>query len=855
MRRARIAASPCRQASCGKARSGSSAAPAAGRSTRSSTSGDSIRYYRLVGQQRGSLEPARVTGRTFADFDDERVQAEGTEEAGAERRRTRLYLEGVHCAACVWLVEKLPAVLRGVDEVRLNVGSGVAEITWRPGQTRLSAIGRALDRLGYTPHIHRASRAQEARRAEDRAGLARLGVASACAMNLMFLHGALYAGESSGMATSFEAFFRWLSLAVAVPVLVYSARPFFQTAIAGLRARIVHIDLPIAIALHDGVRGQRVEHRPRQRARCGSTRWRCSWRPCSAPGNSSAAPSGRPSSAPTACGVPPSSSSRGGSMATAPTRRSSRSRWPSSFPATASKSGRARSCRSTASCISGRSSLDNAVLTGEAAPVSVREGDARERRRDESRRPARRPRRCRGREDARRARCWPSCRRRSRGSRPCCARPTSWPGASSRCLLVLAAVTGVAWLHRGSGDRARARRRPPGRRLSVRARTLDSAGDVGRADARRAIGDLREEPRRPRAAAQDRHRAARQDRHAHRGPRDGGALARRGRGAAVRAGARGRVGARGRARVPAVVRPPDVARENGRERRRSSGAGDCGPAGRPRRPGRQPGARRSRGRVVPAHLATAAAAFVADGLSPVFVALDGRVRGVAGIGDRLAPDARDTVAALRARGIRVRILSGDHPAIVARVARELGLPSADALGGLTPEAKRDIVAGLVGGEGEAGALPHSWESGRGCVVMVGDGVNDAAALALADVGIAVHGGHRRDDRRGRRRADARGRRAARRHPRRRAPPARRHPPQPGLLAALQRGRGGARDRRLRGAARRRDPDAVLVARRGAVVGVTRTFAGTSDRCGANLQVREEGKSGPVPYSWESGTEA
>ena len=51
------------------------------------------------------------------------------------------------------------------------------------------------------------------------------------------------------MGAPFVQFFRWFSLVVAVPILVYSARPFFQTALAGLRARVVHIDLPIAIAL------------------------------------------------------------------------------------------------------------------------------------------------------------------------------------------------------------------------------------------------------------------------------------------------------------------------------------------------------------------------------------------------------------------------------------------------------------------------------------------------------------------------------------------------------------------------------------------------------------------------------
>jgi len=134
------------------------------------------------------------------------------------------------------------------------------------------------------------------------------------------------------------------------------------------------------------------------------------------------------------------------------------------------------------------------------------------------------------------------------------------------------------------------------------------------------------------------------------------------------------------------------------------------------------------GAAVPDDLAGIADTLLAAGLSPVFVALDGRVAGVAGIGDTLRADAARTVRALRARGVRVRILSGDHPSVVARVGAELGLQPDEALGGLTPEGKRDLVAELVAG-GRAGA-----------VVMVGDGVNDAAALALADVGVAVHGG-------------------------------------------------------------------------------------------------------------------
>jgi P-type Cu2+ transporter len=718
-------------------------------------------YYRLVRQQRAALEPARVTGRTFADFDDERVQAEGTEETGAERRRTRLYLEGVHCAACVWLVEKLPAVLRGVDEVRLNVGSGVAEITWRPAHTRLSAIGRALDRLGYTPHIHGASRAQEARRAEDRAGLARLGVAAACAMNLMFLHGALYAGEYSGMAAVFETFFRWLSLAVAIPVLVYSARPFFQTAIAGLRARIVHIDLPIAIALTTAftasawntVRGSgplwfdslamlvaallgaRQLQRGAQRAaleRADSLR-----------------------------GAAFLEFARrfDGDGPDAPVVE---------VPLAALVSGDRVEVRSgeivpvDGLVISGRSSLDNGVLTGEAAPVAVGEGDPVNA--GATNLGARLVVRVDAAGEKTRVGALLAIVQEALARKPAMLGRTDLLARRFvQGLLVLAAVTGAAWLHQGpelalqrvvallvvacpcalglsiplalSVALLRAARsgifvkNPDAleRLRNVDTVLLDKTGTLteGRATVVRWQGDDAALQFARALEAESAHAVARAFQRSYGRPMW-----------LVRT-------------VEHVVEVP--------------GQGIAGRLdGHDVRVGNRDHVE-GMGASIPADLVAAGDSYVADGLSPVFVALDGRGRGVAGIGDRLRADARETVTALCARGIRVRILSGDHPDLVARVASEVGLPSEDALGGLTPEDKRDIVAVLVKSPAEAGlhvVTPDrfggnvqvrrkgAWNpasagfDGRraGSVVMVGDGVNDAAALALADVGIAVHGG-------------------------------------------------------------------------------------------------------------------
>jgi Cu2+-exporting ATPase len=118
-------------------------------------------------------------------------------------------------------------------------------------------------------------------------------------------------------------------------------------------------------------------------------------------------------------------------------------------------------------------------------------------------------------------------------------------------------------------------------------------------------------------------------------------------------------------------------------------------------------------------------AWSAEGLTPIVVAVDGAVRGVLGLGDPLREDARGAMIALRALGYEPSILSGDHPGAVSAVARAVDVSADLAQGGVSPEEK--VVAVLGAKE-------------RSTVVMVGDGVNDAAALAAADVGIAVHGG-------------------------------------------------------------------------------------------------------------------
>jgi len=685
-------------------------------------------YYQLINQQRGTLEPATVTGRSFDDFDDERAQRDATVTVGPGRRRTRLYLEGVHCAACVWLVEKLPAVLPGVDEVRLNFGTGIVDVTWHPSDTRLSAISRAFDRLGYTPHLQGLGRGADQPRNEDRAMLARLGVATACAMNLMFVSGALYAGEASGMAPAYVAFFRWFSLVISVPVLGYAARPFFQTAIAGLRLGLVHIDLPIAIALvvaagasaANTVAGHgplwfdslamlvaallaaRVLQRGAQRValeRADSLR---------------------------GAAFLEFARRLDGDGPDAPVVE---------VPLTALSAGDRVEVRSgdlvpvDGVILSGRSSLNNAVLTGEAQPQAVREGDAV----------------CAGATNlgARLLVRVDAAGEHTRVgallvivqdalSRKAALVRTTDRLARIFVLVVLAAavVTGaLAWASVGPV--------PAMQRvvallvvscpcaLGMAVPLAMSVALLRAAQAGMFIKDpdVFERLRRIETVLLDKTGTLTEGRATvarWHGEPAAFELARSLEAESAHAVARAFQESSGRSLR--VVRTIEGVSE-------VPGHGIAGRVdGHDVRVGTRAHVVPS-GETLPEPEERAVAAMVTDGLSPVFVAVDGRLAGVAGIGDATRSHALETLNTLRARGIHVRILSGDHPDIVSKLGAELGVAAADAIGGLSPEAKRDHVAALLARPGRNGA-----------VVMVGDGVNDAAALALADVGIAVHGG-------------------------------------------------------------------------------------------------------------------
>ena len=131
-----------------------------------------------------------------------------------------------------------------------------------------------------------------------------------------------------------------------------------------------------------------------------------------------------------------------------------------------------------------------------------------------------------------------------------------------------------------------------------------------------------------------------------------------------------------------------------------------------------------RGIVVDAGLSEAAGKLATEGKTPMLVARDGRVAGVIAVADGIKPGAPEAVAALQATGVRVVMLTGDRPEVAESVASQCGITEYHA--GMLPADKAEAVALL--------------QSDGSVVAMAGDGINDAPALARADVGIAMGGG-------------------------------------------------------------------------------------------------------------------
>ena len=181
-------------------------------------------------------------------FDREEVQRSFVRDLEGAREAS-LILEGITCAACVWLNERQLQQTPGIVDAQVNYTTHRARVRWDPDRITLSQILGRIAAIGYTAHPYDPERREAALARERRDLLKRIGVAAMATVQLMMIAVGLYAADFYPIADRYLDFFRWISFALAVPVVAYSGRGFFANAWTALRRRQGSMDIPVALAL------------------------------------------------------------------------------------------------------------------------------------------------------------------------------------------------------------------------------------------------------------------------------------------------------------------------------------------------------------------------------------------------------------------------------------------------------------------------------------------------------------------------------------------------------------------------------------------------------------------------------
>ncbi len=189
------------------------------------------------------LAPPPELPKELALYDLDEVQEEFVDGLG-DSRQINLLVEGIHCAACVWLIESTLHRMSGVEDAKVNLTGRRLHLKWNNSRLKLSKILTSLGAIGYAATPFDQEAAEGSLKRENQKLLYRMGFAAFAMMNLFWVSVSLYAGADSG---EFRGLFHWVGFAIATPTILYSGYPFFKGAWSGLRSLHLGMDLPIAI--------------------------------------------------------------------------------------------------------------------------------------------------------------------------------------------------------------------------------------------------------------------------------------------------------------------------------------------------------------------------------------------------------------------------------------------------------------------------------------------------------------------------------------------------------------------------------------------------------------------------------
>ncbi|MEM7102387.1 MAG: heavy metal translocating P-type ATPase metal-binding domain-containing protein [Bacteroidota bacterium] len=163
--------------------------------------------------------------------------------------RVNFTLPQIHCASCIWLLEHLYRVNPHIVQSKVNFLKKEIDMTFNTKEISLSEVANLLDKLGYSPDINLQSIDEKQNRSANKTIIYQLGIAGFCFGNVMLLSFPEYLGLDETIDPQFTRFFGLLNIILSIPVLIFSARDYLISAVKGLRFGQFNLDMPIALGI------------------------------------------------------------------------------------------------------------------------------------------------------------------------------------------------------------------------------------------------------------------------------------------------------------------------------------------------------------------------------------------------------------------------------------------------------------------------------------------------------------------------------------------------------------------------------------------------------------------------------
>ena len=189
----------------------------------------------------------RVRKEKFAFLDNEGIQSKLVIFQNEKQVHVNFYIPQIHCSSCLYLLENLHRFNNGIISCKVNFTGKEVAIVFLAKETSLRKVAELLTSIGYEPYIS-LNDLQGKKPVVDKTMIYRLGIAGFCFGNIMLMSFPEYLGIDATEA-ALRNIFRWLNFALAIPVFLYAAYPFYESSFKSLRHRFLNIDAPIALAI------------------------------------------------------------------------------------------------------------------------------------------------------------------------------------------------------------------------------------------------------------------------------------------------------------------------------------------------------------------------------------------------------------------------------------------------------------------------------------------------------------------------------------------------------------------------------------------------------------------------------